>query len=148
MYKVELYGRVRRAVRVEGRSERAVALEFGISRETVRKMLRYALPPGYQRRQPVKRPKLGPGLGAIDAILEDDKRRPARQRHTAKRIFERLRAEYAFSGGSTIVKDYVRPPRLRSQEMFVPLVHAPGEAQTDFGEALVVVAGRGRSGAD
>ena len=41
MFKVELYGRVRRAVRVEGRSERAVALEFGISRETVRKMLRY-----------------------------------------------------------------------------------------------------------
>ena len=67
MFKVELYGRVRRAVRVEGRSERAVALEFGISRETVRKMLRYAVPPGYQRQQPVKRPKLGPWLGAIDA---------------------------------------------------------------------------------
>jgi transposase len=141
MYKVELYGRVRRAVRVEGRSERAVALEFGISRETVRKMLRYAVPPGYQRQQPVKRPKLGPWLGAIDAILEEDKRRPARQRHTAKRIFERLRAEYAFSGGYTIVKDYVRTHRLRSQEMFVPLAHAPGEAQADFGEALVVVAG-------
>jgi len=138
---VEIYGCVRRAVRVEGRSERAVALEFGISRETVRKMLRYAVPPGYQRRQPVKRPKLGPWLGAIDAILEEDKRRPARQRHTAKRIFERLRAEYAFSGGYTIVKDYVRTQRLRSQEMFVPLVHAPGEAQADFGEALVVVAG-------
>jgi transposase len=141
MFKVELYGRVRRAVRVEGRSERAVALEFGISRETVRKMLRYAVPPGYQRHQPVKRPKLGPWLGAIDAILEEDKRRPARQRHTAKRIFERLRAEYAFSGGYTIVKDYVRTQMLRSQEMFVPLVHAPGEAQADFGEALVVVAG-------
>ena len=141
MFKVELYGRVRRAVRVEGRSERAVALEFGISRETVRKMLRYAVPPGYQRQQPVKRPKLGPWLGAIDAILEEDKRRPAKQRHTAKRIFERLRTEYAFSGGYTIVKDYVRTQRLRSQEMFVPLVHAPGEAQADFGEALVVVAG-------
>jgi transposase len=141
MFKVELYGRVRRAVRVEGRSERAVALEFGISRETVRKMLRYAVPPGYQRQQPVKRPKLGPWLGAIDAILEEDKRRPARQRHTAKRIFERLRVEYAFSGGYTIVKDYVRTQMLRSQEMFVPLVHAPGEAQADFGEALVVVAG-------
>src|ERR1700679_2502746 len=111
MYKGELYGRVRRAVRVEGRSERAVALEFGISRETVRKMLRYAVPPGYQRQQPVKRPKLGPWLGAIDAILEDDKRRPTRQRHTAKRIFERLRAEHAFSGGYTIVKDYVRTQR-------------------------------------
>ena len=67
-------------------------------------MLRYAVTPGYQRQQPVKRPKLGPWLGAIDAILEEDKRRPAKQRHTAKRIFERLRAEYAFSGGYTIVK--------------------------------------------
>jgi transposase len=128
MFRVEIYGRVRRAVRVEGRSERAVALEFGISRETVRKMLRYAVPPGYRRQQPPKRPKLGPWLGAIDAILEEDKQRPARQRHTAKRIFERLRAEYAFSGGYTIVKHYVRTQRLRSQEMFVPLVHAPGEA--------------------
>jgi transposase len=88
MFKVELYARVRRAVLVEGGSERAVAREFGISRETVRKMLRYAVPPGYQRQQPVKRPKLGPWLGMIDAILEEDKRRPARQRHTATRIFD------------------------------------------------------------
>jgi hypothetical protein len=74
-----------------GRSQRAVAREFGLARETVRKMLRYAVPPGYQRQQPIKRPKLGPWLGVIDAILEDDKQRPAKQRHTAKRIFERLR---------------------------------------------------------
>ena len=138
---MELYGRVRRAVLVEGGSERAVAREFGISRETVRKMLRYVVPPGYQRQQPVKRPKLGPWLGMIDAILEEDKRRPARQRHTATRIFDRLKKEHGFTGGYTIVKDYVRTARLRSREMFVPLMHAPGEAQADFGEALVVVAG-------
>jgi len=46
MFKVELYGRVRRAVLVAGRSQRAVALEFGISRDSVRKMLRYSVPPG------------------------------------------------------------------------------------------------------
>ncbi len=63
MFQVEIYGRVRRAVRVEGRSQRAVAKEFGLSRETVRKMLQYAVPPGYQRQQPVKRPKLGPWIG-------------------------------------------------------------------------------------
>ena len=84
---MEIYGRVRRAVRVEGRSQRAVAREFGLSRETVRKMLQYAVPPGYQRQQPIKRPKLGPWLGVIDAILNDDKQRPAKQRHTSKRIF-------------------------------------------------------------
>src|ERR1035438_6597255 len=87
MFQVEIYGRVRRAVRVEGRSQRAVAKEFGLSRETVRKMLQYAVPPGYQWQQPIKRPKLGPWLGVIDAILNDDKQRTAKQRHTAKRIF-------------------------------------------------------------
>jgi len=138
---VEIYGRVRRAVRVEGRSQRAVAREFGLSRETVRKMLQFAVPPGYQRQQPIRRPKLGPWLGVIDAILEDDKQRPAKQRHTAKRIFERLREEHGFTGGYTIVKDYVRSVELHSREVFIPLTHAPGEAQADFGEALVVIAG-------
>lgn len=141
MYEVEIYGRVRRAVRVEGRSQRAVAKEFGLSRETVRKMLQYAVPPGYRRQQPIKRPKLGPWLGVIDAILNDDKQRPAKQRHTSKRIFERLKEEHGFTGGYTIVKDYVRTAALRGQEMFVPLMHPAGEAQVDFGEALVVIAG-------
>jgi len=138
---VEIYGRVRRAVRVEGKSQRAVAREFGLSRETVRKMLQYAVPPGYQRQQPIKRPKLGPWLGVIDAILNDDKQRPAKQRHTSKRIFERLKEEHGFTGGYTIVKDYVRTTTLRGREVFVPLVHPAGEAQVDFGEALVVIAG-------
>jgi transposase len=141
MFKVELYGRVRRAVLVEGRSQRAVAREFGIARKTIQKMLRYSVPPGYRRQQAVKRPKLGPWLGVIDAILEEDKTRPAKQRHTAQRIFERLKAEHEFCGGYTIVKDYVHTAELRSREMFVPLTHAPGEAQADFGEALVVVDG-------
>jgi len=123
---VELYARVRRAVMVEGRSERAVALEFGLARETVRKMLRHSVPPGYRRKQPVRRPKLGPWLALIDAILEEDKARPAKQRHTAKRIFDRLRVENGFPGGYTIVKDYVRLQRHRSQEVFVPLTHAGG----------------------
>ncbi len=138
---MEIYGRVRRAVRVEGRSQRAVARDFGLSRETVRKMLQYAVPPGYQRQQPIKRPKLGPWLGVIDAILNDDKQRPAKQRHTAKRIFDRLKDEHQFPGGYTIVKDYVRSATLRGQEMFVPLTHPPGEAQADFGEAVVEIAG-------
>jgi len=141
MFKVELYGRVRRAVLVEGRSQRAVALEFGLSRDSVRKMLRYSVPPGYQRQQPVKRPRLGPWIGVIDAILEDDRQRPAKQRHTAKRILDRLREEQGFTGGYTIVKEYVRAATLRGREMFVPLTHPAGEAQVDFGEAVVVLAG-------
>jgi transposase len=77
----------------------------------------------------------------IDAILDDDKQRPARQRHRAKWIFERLREEHSFTGGYTIARDYVRSAELRKREMFVPLTHAPCEAQADFGKALVVVAG-------
>jgi transposase len=104
-------------------------------------MVGYSIPPGYRRKEPAKRPKLGPWLGVIDAILEEDKTKPAKQRHTAKRIFDRLRAEHAFPGGYTIVKDYVRTATLRRREMFVPLAHAPGTAQADFGEALVTIAG-------
>jgi transposase len=118
-----------------------VAREFGLSRQTVRKMLAYAVPLGYQRQQPIKRPKLGPWLVVIDAILADDKARPVKQRHTAKRIFDRLREEHGFTGGYTIVKAYVRGEQVRSREMFIPLTHTPGEAQADFGEALVVIAG-------
>ena len=77
----------------------------------------------------------------IDAIVEEDKTKPAKQRHTAKRIFDRLRAEHGFTGGYTIVKDYVRRCQQRNQEMFIPLTHAPGTAQADFGQALVIVAG-------
>ena len=141
MKSVEVYARVRRAVMIEGMSRRQAAREFGLSRKTVGKMLEYSVPPGYVRQQPVKRPKLGPWQGVIDAILEEDKSRPRKQRHTAKRIFDRLRDEHTYTGGYTIVKDYVREKKVSTQEMFVPLTHAPGEAQADFGEALVVIAG-------
>jgi transposase len=89
MYTVEIDGRVRRAVMVEGKSERAVAREFGIARETVRKMLLYSVPPGYRWERPVKRPKLAPWIGMVNAILEEDKNGPVKQRHMAKRIFDR-----------------------------------------------------------
>ena len=65
---MELYARVRRAVLVEGMSRRAAAREFGLARKTVGKMLEYSVPPGYRRQQPVRRPKLGPWRGVIDAI--------------------------------------------------------------------------------
>ena len=126
---------------VDKMSEREVARQFGLARETVRKMLRYSVPPGYRRQQPVRRPKLGAWIGTIDQILEDDKAEGRKQRHTAKRIFERLRDEHSYSGGYTIVKDYVRLRKLSQREMFVPLAHPPGDAQADFGEAMVVIGG-------
>lgn len=77
----------------------------------------------------------------IDQRLTEDKARPCKQRHTARRIFERLRDECGFDSGYTIVKDYVRSKKRGSHEMFVPVSHPPGHAQADFGEALVVIGG-------
>ena len=74
------------------------------------------------------KPKLGPLLPVIDAILEADWAAPVKQRHTAKRIFERLRDEHGFAGGYTVVKDHVRLCRARGRETFVPLAHPPGHA--------------------
>ena len=126
---------------VDGMSIREAARVFGLHRDTVRKMLAYPVPPGYRRQGPPKRPKLEPFTGIIDRILEDDLGVPGKQRHTAKRIFERLSDKYGFGGQYTIVKDYVRERRRRPREMFVPLSHPPGHAQCDFGEALVVIGG-------
>ena len=141
MYQVDVYLRVRRAVMVEGMSIRETARTFGLHRDTVRKMLAFSVPPGYHRQTPPKRPKLESFTGVIDWILEEDLRLPRKQRHTAQRIFERLRDEYGFDGKYTIVKDYVREHHRRTKEMFVPLSHPPGHAQCDFGEALVAIGG-------
>lgn len=141
MFAVELYAAVRKFVFTEGNSRREAARVFGLSRDTVAKMCRYSAPPGYVRTKPPERPKLGPLVPVIDAILEADRSAPPKQRHTAKRIFERLRDEHGFLGGYTVVKDYVRLSRSRSREVFIPLAHPPGHAQVDFGECVAVIGG-------
>jgi transposase len=108
---------------------------------TLKKILNHSEPPGYQQKQARPRKKLGPFEARIEQILKEDQAMPRKQRHTAKRLWERLRAE-GFTGGYTIVKEVVREKTQRQQEVFVPLVHRPGEAQVDFGEALVKLNGR------
>ncbi len=138
---MELYLRVRRAVFVEGRSRREAARHFGIARKTVEKMCSFSAPPGYRRSTAPARPKLDGFTGVIDQILAADQLMPRKQRHTAKRIFERLRDEYGFQGKYTIIKDYVHGKKISSKEMFIPLHHPPGHAQVDFGEAMGVIGG-------
>jgi Transposase and inactivated derivatives len=104
-------------------------------------MLSFSVPPGYRRTAPIKRPKLDGFTEIIDQWLRDDVGQHRKQRHTAKRVFDRLRDEHGFTGGYTIIKDYVRDQQRRRREMFVPLHHEPGHAQADFGEALVVIGG-------
>ena len=89
MYTVDLYRRVRLACHHENLSIREAARRFGIARETVKKILEHSEPPGYRRRQPPKRPKLGPFTAIIDRILEEDRTVHRKQRHTVKRIFDR-----------------------------------------------------------
>jgi transposase len=141
MKQVELYAKVRYAVQIEGSSKRAAARRFGIDPKTVDKMMRFSVPPGYRRRKPPVRPKLDRYIEIIEQILADDKRQPKKQQHTAKRIFERVRDEHGYQGGVTAVRDYVAVWQQRSREMFVPLVHPPGHAQVDFGEAVAIIGG-------
>lgn len=144
---MEVYARVRRAVQVDGMGIRRAAREFGLSRKTIRKMPRFSLPPGYERKKPVERPKLGPWLGIIDQILVTDQSEPKKQRHTAKRIWDRLKAEHGFGGGYTVVKDYVRQARLRHKEVFVPLAHPPGGCTSRFRGSAGGDRGSGAEGA-
>jgi transposase len=125
----------------EGLTRREAARRFGLHRTTVRKMLAFSVPPGYRRSGPPARPKLDGFTAIIDQILAADRTSPPKQRHTAKRLHERLRAEHGFTGGYTIVKDYVRAHRARAREVFVPLAHPPGHAQADFGAAVAVIGG-------
>lgn len=142
MYRdVDLYAKVRRAVMVENLSERGAAKRFGVSRKTVSKMVRHAVPPGYQRKQAPVSPKLGPFVGIIHRILQDDREVLKKQRHTAVRIYERLRDEHGYAGGYTVVREFVGKQRLWQKEVFVPLAHRPGRAQVDFGEADIYLGG-------
>ena len=128
---------IRRKVLVEGVSKRQVMAEEGIHWETLKKILGNSRPPGYRMTGLRQQPRLGPYLGRIEQILNDDKKVHRKQRHTAKRIFERLRAEDGYPGGYTQVKKAVRSLKRRTAEVYVPLMHLPGEAQVDFGHVLL-----------
>jgi len=137
---MEQWTAIRRRVLVEGVSKRQILRETGMHWTTLEKILSESQPPGYCQKSPRRKPKLEPFLGRIEAILEGDKSVPKKQRHTAKRIYERLREE-GYTGGYTQVKTAVRELRQHKREVFVPLSHPPGEAQVDFGWALFKVRG-------
>jgi len=127
-------------VLVEGQSKRSVMAEEGLHWETLQKMLAHAAPPGYRRS--VKRArKIDAYADWVRGVLDADGLVPRKQRHSAKRIYDRLRTERGYEGGYTAVKELVAEIQTLKQEVFVPLSHRPGEAQVDFGHALVKVGG-------
>ena len=132
---------IRRRVLTERLSKRRACEEYGIHWKTLEKMLEYPEPPGYRCEVSRPKPKLDPYLELIEQILEADKLEPPKQRHTAQRIYERLKAEHGFTGGESTVREAVRKCKRQTAEVFVPLSHPPGEAQMDFGHAQVIIAG-------
>ncbi len=145
MSRVELFEQIRRDVRRDGLSVRALAQRYRVHRRTVRQALASALPP--PRRTPTRdAPVLGPWKALIITWLEADQRAPRKQRHTARRIWQRLCDEHGATVAEPTVRAFVAKVRaeLRGQvtEVIVPQLHPPGaEAECDFGECYVDVDG-------
>jgi len=139
---MEKWSEIRRRVLVDGLGKRAACREYGIHSKTLKKIRTHPEPPGYRRTAPRRPSALAPLLPVVHQILKDDTKAPRKQRHTAVRIYRRLRDEHGYTGGLTIVKDAVRTWRQQHAEVFIPLAHPPGEAQADFGEAEVTLDGR------
>lgn len=93
-------------------------------------------PPGEEALRPENYKALGPYIPIIDGWLEEDKKAPRKQRHTARRVFERLRAEHKFKGSYDSVKRYLRRRREvvgSVSDGYLSLAHPPCHAQVDFG---------------
>jgi transposase len=121
-------------------SKREILRREGIHWETLKKILENSEPPGYRIEIPRPKPKIGPYLEQIAQIIEDDKQLPKKQRHTAKRIYQRI-SEMGYEGKYTQVKEAIRETKRLKREVYMPLNHKPGEAQVDFGYALAKVSG-------
>ena len=148
--RVELFEQIRRDREREGLSIRELARRHGVHRRTVRQALASPLPAPRKRPEGRPAPKLGPYRPLIDEWLTADREAPRKQRHTARRVWERLRDEHGAEISERQVRRYVRARRRLlgdpSEEAYVPQVYEPGvEAEVDWGEAEVVLAGQPRT---
>jgi transposase len=137
---MEQWTRIRLELRHEDTSKREVMRREGIHWDTLQKIEAHSEPPGYRMDCARPKPKLGPYLDLITQIIKDDKLVHKKQRHTATRIYHRIK-EMGYDGKYTQVKEAVREIKKVSREVFMPLIHRPGEAQVDFGYALAKVSG-------
>ncbi|HWL09413.1 MAG TPA: hypothetical protein VNQ76_13480 [Planctomicrobium sp.] len=122
---MEQWAEIRRKVLTGQMSKRAACKEYGIHWQPLEKMLSHSEPPGY-RRSKARTSKLDRFLPVIAQILKEDKSFHRKQRHTAKKIFERLRDEHGYTGGQTLVAMAVRDLKQKSREVFLPPSHRPG----------------------
>jgi transposase len=145
MLKVDQYSYIRTAHRVYGKKIKQIARETGHSKNTIKKVLRGEYS-GYKPRLKQPFPILGAYLKIIDQWLEDDKTYPKKQRHTAVRVYNRLRQEHNFKGSETTVRRYVREAKLRlgvsCRQVFIPSDPQVGiEAEVDWGRCHAILGG-------
>ena len=121
---MEWWTKIRLEVSREESSKREILRRESIGWDTLKKILAHPEPPGYCLKEPRPKRKIGPYLERIAQIIEEDKTLPKKQRHTAKRIYERIR-QLGYTGKYTQVKEAVREFLRVRQEVFMPLVHRP-----------------------
>ncbi len=143
---MDQYEFIRTAFRVYGNNISQLRRMTGHSRNTIKKALR-GESWGYKERQHQPFPVLGSYLGIIDEWLTSDKKHPKKQRHTARRIYNRLVVEQGYKGGESTVRRYVRMAKIMlgvdSPKAFIPCDPEAGyEAEVDWGTAKAVIAGK------
>jgi len=144
--RILLFEDIRHDRRVEELSIRELADRYHVHRRTVREALASAVPPERKPYTPRERPVLGPWVATIDEWLIADRQVPVKQRHTSRRIWQRLVSEYGVQVGQRTVSGYVASRRvelgLDYREAFVPQDHFPGaEAEVDFGDIYAELCG-------
>lgn len=145
MLRVDQYDFIRTSYRVYGKKIKQIARETGHSKNTIKKILRGEYS-GYKPRIIQPYPMLGSYLNIIDQWLKDDKQRPKKQRHTAVRVFNRLKQEHDFEGSETTVRRYVREAKLRlgvnAPQVFIASDPQAGiEAEVDWGQCIAIIGG-------
>lgn len=144
--RVELFEQIRRGHRVEKLSIRALADRHNVHRRTVREALDSAIPPPRRAYPPRRRPAIEAYVEIIDEWLLGDRDVPRKQRHTARRVWQRLVAERGATLSEVTVSRHVARRKVELDldriEVGVPQTHEPGaEAEVDFGEFYATVAG-------
>ena len=144
--RVELFEQIRRDQRNDGLSIRELADRHQVHRRTVRQALAAALPPPRKEYPPRSRPAIEPWSAVIDGWLLEDQKVPRKQRHTARRVWQRLVAEHGATVSEVTVSRHVARRRLElglvHVDVAIPQTHLPGaEAEVDFGEFWAVIAG-------
>jgi transposase len=143
---VEIYEKIRYLHEHEGLSQRKIATLLGVSRNTVKRYFDGSNVP-WERQGTSGRSK----YVVTDEVLEfvkscltaDETENIKKQKHTAKRIFDRLVAEKDFSGGESTIREIVAELKAKQSKVFIPLSYDPGEAiQVDWGEGTVYLAGK------